>query len=112
MAALDRVFDLFSEERRRYALYFLEQENGPVSVDEVAEQIAEWKTNPRTVPIPEEKFDQIEVELRHNHLPKASEAEYITYDPKEEVVEITGSPPEFKAIISVAKVIERPERDP
>lgn len=112
MVSLDRVFDLLSKERRRYALYYLERQDGPVSVDEVAEQVAEWETNGATVSIPEEKFEQIEVELHHNDLPKASEAKYVAYEPEEEVVEVTGTPSEVNAIISVAKAIERPDRNP
>ena len=51
-------------------------------------------------------------QLRHNDLPMASGAEYIPYDPAEEYVEITGSPPEFNTTISVAEIIERPRRSP
>lgn len=112
MVSLDLVFDLLSKERRRYALYYLEQQDGPVSVEEVTEQVAEWETNGATVSIPEEKFGQIEVGLLHNDLPKASEAKYIEYNPEEEMVEVTGAPPDVKAIISVAKTIERPDRNP
>ena len=112
MVSLDRVFDLLSKERRRYALYYLEQHDGPVPVEEVVEQVADWETNGATVSIPEEKFEQIEVELHHNDFPKASEAKYIEYNREEEVVEVTGTPPEVTAIISVAKAIERPDRNP
>lgn len=112
MASLDRIFGLMSKERRRYALYYLDQQDGPVPVDEVAEQIAEWESNPGSVSIPEETFDEIEVELHHVDLPKASEAAYIQYDAEKGIVELTGAPPEFTAIISVAEVIERPDRYP
>lgn len=112
MDVLNQIFDLLSEERRRYALYYLEQQDGPVSVDDVAEQVAKWETGSATVSIPEEKLREIEVELYHNDLPKASEAQCITYDSEEGIVELTGAPPEFNAIITVAKVIERPNRSP
>ena len=112
MVSLDRVFDLLSKERRRYALYYLEQQDGPVSIDTVAEQVAEWETNGATVSVPEDKFQEIEVDLHHNDLPKAAEVEYIEYDPEGEMVEVSGTPPEVNALISVAKTIERPERNP
>nr|WP_255767200.1 hypothetical protein [Haladaptatus halobius] len=41
MVSLDRVFDLLGKQRRRYALYYLEQQEGPVTVYEVTEQVAE-----------------------------------------------------------------------
>lgn len=112
MASLDRVFDLLSNERRRYALYYLEQHNERVPVDKVAEQVATWQTDRGTDSIPEEKFEDVEVSLQHSDLPKAAKAEYVQYDPEEEVVEVTGTPPEICAIISVARTIERPERNP
>lgn len=111
MDSLNRIFDLLSKERRRYALYYLERQDGPVSVDELAEQVIEWETDPAAVSLPEERFERVEIELHHNHLPKASEAEYVEYDPESEEVEITGTPPEFNAIISVAELIERPPRN-
>ena len=86
MVSLDRVFDLLSNERRRYALYYLEQHDGPVPIDEVAEQVAEWETDGAPSSIPEEKFDRVEVSLYHNVLPKAAEAKYVEYDPEDEVV--------------------------
>ncbi|WP_227355771.1 DUF7344 domain-containing protein [Haladaptatus salinisoli] len=108
MVSLDRVFDLLGKRRRRYALYYLEQQEGPVTVDEVTEQVAEWETDQASVSIPEEKFDRIEVELLHTDLPKVSEAEYIRYDSEAGTVELTEAPPKFDAILSVAKIIERP----
>ncbi|WP_425493568.1 DUF7344 domain-containing protein [Natronosalvus vescus] len=52
MVSLDRIFDLLSNERRRYALYYLDQKDGPVPVDEVAEQGTEWETEgaPSSIP--------------------------------------------------------------
>lgn len=112
VVSLDRVFELLRKERRRYALYYLEQQDGPVPIDEVAEKVAEWETDGVRASIPEELFERVECSLRHTDLPKASEAEYIEYDPKEGVVEVTGTPPEVDAILTVAKVIERPDRNP
>ena len=111
MEALDRVFDVLSEERRRYALYYLEQQNGPVPVGEVAEQVTKWESNPGVVTISKQKVHKIEFRLEHCDLPKADDAEYVEYDPEAEVVEVTGDH-EFNAILSVAKAIERPERYP
>lgn len=112
MESLDQIFDLLTKERRRYALYYLEQQDDPVPVDEVAEQVAEWETNGATTSIPEEKFRNIELSLQHTDLPKASETEYIRYNREEGIVEVTGTPPEFDVIISVAEIIERPYRNP
>lgn len=73
MEILDHVFDVLSEERRRYALYELEQQDSPVPIDEVVERIAEWETNGAAESIPEEKFERIELEFYHQDLPKTSD---------------------------------------
>lgn len=112
MEILDQIFDLLSEERRRYALYYLEQTNEPVSVEVLAEQVAEWETDGPPESIPDEKYEQIEVELYHLELPKASEEPYVKYDPETKMIELTGAPPEVDAVIQIAKVIERPDRNP
>lgn len=109
---LDRVFDLLSDERRRYALYYLEQQDGPVPIEEVAEQVTEWETDSTTNLIPDDKYEQVKRELHHKDVPKSAEAKFIEYDSDDEVVEVTGTPHAFHAIISVAKTIERPDRNP
>lgn len=111
MEALDRIFELLSEERRRYALYYLEAQDGPASVDEVAEQVAEWERD-ATGPAPAEEFRDVKMKLCHTDLPKASEVEYLQYNPEAETVEVVGKSPEFDAITAVAKVMERPDRNP
>lgn len=112
MELLNRLFDLLSEERRRYAFYHLEQTDDPVSVEELAEQVAEWETDGPPESIPAKKYDRIELELYHQDLPKASEEPYVRYNPDTMMVELTGAPPELDAVIHVARVIERPERNP
>lgn len=112
MELLDHVFDLLSEERRRYALYYLEQMDDPVPLEDLAEQVAEWETDGQPESISDEKYDRIEVELYHQDLPKASEEPYVRYNPETKMVELTGAPPELDAVIHVARVIERPERNP
>lgn len=112
MEILDQVFDVLSEERRRYALYYLDQKEGPVPVEELVEQVAAWETNRTAEAIPEEKFDQVELEFYHTELPKTTDLAYIQYDSEAKMVELTEVPAHVDAIISVAKVIERPDRNP
>lgn len=111
MASLSRIFELLSEERRRYALYYLEQRDEPIPVDDLAERIAEWEDDPDGLDLPENEYRNVEIELEHKHLPKASDAEFVEYDPDAETVEVTGSPAEFSAILSVSETIERPSGD-
>ena len=102
---------MLSEERRRYALYYLEQREEPIPVDELAKQIDEWEDDPAGLDLSDDEYRNVELELEHKHLPKASDAEFVEYDPDEEIVEVTGSPAEFSAILSVSETIEQPSGD-
>lgn len=109
MVSLDTLFDLLSNERRRYALYYLHEQSGPVSVDELVETVAKWEDNP-PMDLPE-RYDRIEISLDHNHLPKTAEVEFVEYEPDEGVVRTEGVPPEVNAIVTLARIIERPASD-
>lgn len=107
MASLDTVFELLSNERRRYALYYLKQENRPVSVDELAETIAEWESDSGEG----DPMEHVEIELAHIHLPKATEVDFVEYNPDAGLVEVQGPPPKFNVMASVARVIEQPSEE-
>ncbi|MDG5818934.1 hypothetical protein [Natronococcus sp. A-GB7] len=109
MVELETVFELLQEERRRYALYYLYERNGPVSVAEVVETIEKWEDDTAETSPELGSLDEIALELQHVHLPKSAEVEFIQYDPSRDVVQITGSPPEFDAFVTVAKLLESPE---
>ncbi|WP_323173583.1 hypothetical protein [Natrialba sp. PRR66] len=108
MVSLDTIFDLLSDERRRYALYYLYERDGPVPIEELVETIADWEDDP-----PEddswEKFDEIVVDLQHTHLPKTAEVEFIQYRRDKGVVQVQGAPPKFDAFVTVARLLEQPE---
>jgi len=113
MKALDDVFQLLGKERRRYALYYLREAEGPVPVEELAEQVAAWENGTPPEDVTEEAFEDVSLTLVHRHLPRAAEAKFVEYDHEERVVRLTGSPAEFGVILSVAKAIDQPsEEDP
>ncbi|MDG5759472.1 hypothetical protein QA600_08965 [Natronococcus sp. A-GB1] len=107
MVELETVFELLREERRRYALYYLYERNGPVSVDELVETVEKWEDEGTAPEL--DSVDEIALELQHVHLPKSAEVEFIQYDPSRNLVQINGSPPEFDAFVTVAKLLETPE---
>lgn len=111
MEALDDVFELFSKERRRFALYFLDEADDPVPVRELAEQIQAWENGSEPPAIADDEYRDIVLRLKHTDLPKAAEAEFVHYDPQENVIELSGTSPEFEIILTVAEAIEGPGED-
>ncbi|XVH32638.1 DUF7344 domain-containing protein [Haloferacaceae archaeon DSL9] len=109
MVTLDTVFELLTDERRRYALYYLSEQSGPVTVEELGATITEWEENPPELGDASSTFEDVIIELKHTHLPKSAEVDFIQYDPEQNVVQVQGAPREFDAFVSIAQLIEKPD---
>lgn len=111
MESLDKLFDLLRKERRRYVLYYLEQQNRPVPVEELVAEVARWEADSTNPSISFEEYEKVEISIHHADLPKLSDEPYIQYNPETRYVELTEPPPEFKAILAIAEVAESPRHD-
>ncbi|WP_254524229.1 DUF7344 domain-containing protein [Natrinema caseinilyticum] len=108
MVTLGTIFELLEDKRRRYLLYHLYEQEGPVGVDELVEKIEEWEDDPGRVG-PDDRFERIAVDLKHTHLPKSADVEFVQYNPDEGVVQIQGTPPKFDILVTIARLIEEPD---
>ena len=81
-----RIFSLLSSTRRRYALHYLFQKVGAVSLGELAEQIAIWEGN-----LTRDQYERIYVSLLHVHVPKFEDADVVRYHHGDETVELTDT---------------------
>ena len=77
------IFNLLANDRRRYALHYLSQTVGAVSLGDLAEQIALWEDNPTY-----DHFERVVTGLHHMHLPKLADAGVVRYDVEQETVEL------------------------
>ena len=109
MVKLDAVFDILSDERRRYVLYYLHQRSGPVPVSELVEVIRRWEDDPPQPDASWEAIDALEVELRHRHLPKAAEVDFVQYQPDQGIIQVQGTSPKIDALVTIARIIEQPD---
>ncbi|SDR07107.1 DUF7344 domain-containing protein [Natronobacterium texcoconense] len=108
--SLDCVFDLLSDRRRRYALYYLnEREDGVATIDELTNHIAtlerrvesgsetgsecsETSSNPDVDGTPAERKQRIRTELQHVHLPKLEEVGVLEHDQRSETARYWNQP--------------------
>lgn len=78
MAKLGETFDLLTHPHRRYILYYLTRECERVEIETLATAIAEWDgghtADRRTA------HTDVEIGLRHMHLPKLADAGTVTFD--------------------------------
>lgn len=109
MVPVDDVLSLLHEKRRRYALYYLDEQDEPVQVDEVAEAVAAMEADSDSSGPSRERFKSVKLSIHHNHLQKADSFDFISYNSDERTVEMVESPPKFDTLLTVAEVLERPE---
>jgi hypothetical protein len=94
--SLDLVFDLLSNRRRRYALYYLyEQPDGVATVDELADNVVaiERRTSSSDPDVgPDELRQTVHTELQHVHLPKLADAGTLEHDGRSDTVRYWTQP--------------------
>lgn len=76
----DVVFDILSNPRRRYVLYYLRTRDEPVRLTKLAEEVAAWENNTNRSDITEQERKRVYVSLYQTHVPRLAEAGLIDYD--------------------------------
>jgi len=97
----DTLFDVFKDQRRRFVLHRLHTSDAPLSIDEVATEIAAWERGRPVDDVDETQVERVEVTLRHVHLPKLIDARVVEYDPHSEAVSMTGQGAPLEALLGV-----------
>lgn len=106
MKALDELFQLLSQERRRFALYYLDQADGPVALEELAREVAR-RENGSVGPTASNDYAEQLITLKHNHLPRIEDATHIEYDSDNRFIRVTGMTPEADLLLSVSKKLDK-----
>jgi len=86
----DDVFDLLSSARRRYILYYLRQEGGEATINELAAQIAVWENDVPPEELTSQDEKRVYVSLYQTHIPKLSEQGVVEYDSDTGTVRLTN----------------------
>lgn len=84
---LNETFNLLTHPHRRYVLYYLTKEFEVVDIETLAAAIAKWDGS-RTATGGSDNSDDIEIGLRHTHLPKLVDAGVITFDADTGAIEL------------------------
>ena len=109
MVSVDRALDLLHNERRRYTLYYLQEQNEAVPIDDVVEAVVEMEEDEAPGTLSDEDLEEIELSLYHLHLPKTQPLEFIRFNRDEQTIELTDEPTKFDTLLTVAKVLEQPD---
>lgn len=85
----DVVFDILSSARRRYVLYQLRTEDGPVELTELAEDVAAWENDTTVDELTKQQRKRVYVSLYQTHVPKLEDAGLVQYDQDSGEVRLT-----------------------
>lgn len=87
---LDETFEALAHSHRRYVLYYLQTNSGAVTIDTLAATLANEGGGPAATGT-NDTTEQLEITLRHMHLPKLADAGLITFDTDTNSVELDGT---------------------
>ncbi|OYR54063.1 hypothetical protein DJ73_06035 [Halorubrum sp. Ea1] len=86
----DELFDVLSNQRRRFAVHLLKrEEEDRIAIGDMAEQIAAWENGIETTEITGNERKRVYTALQQSHLPKMDEAGVVEFNKDRGVVEPT-----------------------
>lgn len=86
----DLVFDLLSSPRRRFVLYYLRTETGPIELTALADEVAAWEYDTPIEELTDQERKRAYVSLYQTHIPKLSDADIVEYDTESGEVELAA----------------------
>lgn len=85
----DTVYDILSSPRRRYVLYYLRREGGPVKLTDLADELAEWEYETPGEELTKQQRKRMYVSLYQTHVPRLASAGVIDYDSDTGTIRLT-----------------------
>lgn len=90
--SLDTIFDLLSDSRRRYLLYYLSSINGNVAEFEAAVNAVYKYETAGTEGDDQTSQRNVQIGLHHSELPRLADAGVLDYDRRHGTIHFTGHP--------------------
>ena len=84
----DECFDLLSNHRRRYTLYYLEQNGEAATIGDLSARIAAWENDILVSDVTYDERKRVYTSLQQVHLPRMDEADVIEFDDRSGAVEL------------------------
>lgn len=100
----DVLYGMVSDKRRRYTVHYLKQRGEPVSVRELAEQVAAWENEKQPVDVSYQERKRVYVALYQSHLPTMHEKGIVDYDDAAGMVELAE---EMRGVEMYLEVVPR-----
>ncbi|MGQ4554359.1 DUF7344 domain-containing protein [Halobellus sp. GM3] len=82
----NELYDLLSNHRRRYVIHFCKRADGPVTLSDLAEQVAAWEQDKEIAELTSAERKRVYTSLQQTHLDRLADAGIIDYDGDEIVL--------------------------
>lgn len=93
------IFDLLSNQRRRYAIHYCKREGEPVTLGDLAEHVAAWELEKDVEAITSAERKRVYTSLQQTHLPTLERADMIEFDDR--TIELTDEAAELDVYLDV-----------
>jgi hypothetical protein len=100
------VFEVLSNERRRYVIHNLKAVGERVSVRDLSEQVAAWENDTPVAEVTPKERKRVYTALHQTHLPKMAQVGVIDYDRDRGTLELTPAVAAFDIYLEIV-----PERE-
>lgn len=90
------MFDILSNARRRYVLYYLREADEPVELGELARELAAWENDTTVEELTKQQRKRVYVSLYQTHIPKLEDAGVVEYDQDSGTVRLTSRADEIE----------------
>ncbi|MFW5956015.1 MAG: DUF7344 domain-containing protein [Halorhabdus sp.] len=97
----DTVFQTLGSRRRRYALHYLRQQDRPVPIRELSEQLSAWELGKESAAVTPKERKRLYTALHQTHLPTMDRLGIVEYDRNRGLVSLTDHNNEFDIYLDV-----------
>ncbi|MFC7155815.1 hypothetical protein ACFQPA_10145 [Halomarina halobia] len=82
----DSIFDALAHRRRRCVIYCLREYDTPMTLPDLADEVAVRERGTTIAAIPGEEVKRVYMSLYHSHIPKLANADVVAYDQERDMV--------------------------
>ena len=93
------IFDLLSNQRRRYTIHYCKRENEPVELGDLAEHVAAWELDKDVAELTSAERKRVYTSLQQTHLPTLERANMVEFDDR--TIELTDDAADLEVYLDV-----------
>ncbi|WP_276270689.1 DUF7344 domain-containing protein [Haloarcula litorea] len=104
----DETFEMLSNRRRRYALHCLQDTAEPVTLSDLAEQVAAWENDSTVAELSASERKTVYTSLQQFHLPKMDDTGVVEFDDRAGEVALTDAAADLDIYLEVVERYDIP----